>query len=92
MAHLDASSIAARSPHAPAEPTLLWALIRIMHSQSSRVRAIEISLITGAASTTIGSIATQANSHDLSQWIRNAVSVGDGKLAIPAAIKLVSPD
>jgi hypothetical protein len=71
------------------DPALLCALVC---SQSSRVSATEISRITGAANTTIGNIAIQATSHDPSQWIRNAVSVGDGKLAIPAAIKLVNPD
>jgi DNA-binding transcriptional regulator YdaS (Cro superfamily) len=61
------------------------------HSQSSRVSATEICRITGAANTTMGNIAVQATSHERSQWIRNVVSAGDGKLAIAAAIKLVSP-
>jgi hypothetical protein len=55
------------------------------------VSATEIASITGAANITTGNIATQAKSHDQSQWLRNPIVVGDEKLAIPAAIKLVSP-
>ena len=53
--------------------------------------ATEIALIAGAANTTTGNIAIQATSQDNSQWLKNSIGLGDGKLAIPAAIKLVSP-
>jgi hypothetical protein len=55
------------------------------------VSATEIALIAGAANTTTGNIAVHATSQDNSQWLKNTIRVGDGKLAIPAAIKLVSP-
>ena len=45
----------------------------------------------GAANTTTGNIAIQATSQDNNQWPTNSIGVGEGKLAIPAAIKLVSP-
>jgi hypothetical protein len=48
-------------------------------------------LIAGAANTTTGNITNQATSQDNSQWPTNSIGVGEGKLAIPAAIKLVSP-
>jgi hypothetical protein len=55
------------------------------------VSATEIDLIAGAANTTTGNIAIHATSQDNSQWLINSTAVGEGKLAIPAAIKLVSP-
>jgi hypothetical protein len=60
-------------------------------AHSSLVSAIEIALIAGAANTTAGNIATHATSQDSNQWLKNCTGFGDGKLAIPAAIKLVSP-
>jgi len=60
-------------------------------THSSLVSATEIALIAGAANTTAGNIATHATSQDHNQWLKNCVGLGDGKLAIPAAIKLVSP-
>jgi hypothetical protein len=58
---------------------------------SSVVSATEIALIAGAANTTAGNIATHAMSQENNQWLKNCIGLGDGKLAIPAAIKLVSP-
>jgi hypothetical protein len=55
------------------------------------VSETEIALIAGAANTTTGNIAIHATNEDDSQWKRNCAGFGDGKLAIPAAIKLVSP-
>jgi hypothetical protein len=55
------------------------------------VSAIEIAFIAGAANTTTGNIAIHATTQDNSQWLKNSTGVGDGKLAIPATIKLVSP-
>jgi len=55
------------------------------------VSAIESALIAGAAKTTTGNIAIHATSPDNSQCLKNPTRVGDGKLAMPAAIKLVSP-
>jgi hypothetical protein len=55
------------------------------------VSATEIALIAGAANTTTGNIAIHATSQDDNQWLKNCTGLGDGKLAIPAAIKLVSP-
>ena len=60
-------------------------------SAHSRVTATEIALIAGAANTTTGNIAIQATSQDKSQWPTNSIADGEGKLAIPAATKLVSP-
>jgi len=51
----------------------------------------ESALIAGAANTTTGNIAIHATNQDDSQLKRNCAGFGDGKLAIPAAIKLVSP-
>src|SRR6516225_4906018 len=59
---------------------------------SSRVRASASDLIAGAASRTIGNIVTQAISQDTSQCQKKLPVVTDGKLAMPAAIKHVSPD
>jgi hypothetical protein len=36
-------------------------------------------------------MAAHARSQDNSQWLKNSTGLGDGKLAIPAAIKHVSP-
>jgi hypothetical protein len=58
---------------------------------SSLVSATEIALIAGAANTTTGNIAIHATSQDNIQWLKNSTGLRDGKLAIPAAIKLVSP-
>jgi hypothetical protein len=55
------------------------------------VSATERALIAGAAKTTTGNIAIHATSPDNSQCLRNTGRVGDGKLAMPAAIKLVRP-
>jgi hypothetical protein len=55
------------------------------------VSATEIALIAGAANTTTGNIAIHATSQDDNQLLKNCTGLGDGKLAIPAAIKLVSP-
>jgi len=60
-------------------------------AHSSLVSATEIALIAGAANTTTGNIAIHATSQDDNQWLKNCTGLGDGKLAIPAAIKLVSP-
>ena len=60
-------------------------------AHSSLVSAAEIALIAGAANTTAGNIAAHATSQDSNQWLKNCTGFGDGKLAIPAAIKLVSP-
>jgi hypothetical protein len=59
---------------------------------SSRVRATASDLIAGAASRTIGNIVTQAINQDTSQCQKKLPVVSDGKLAMPAAIKHVSPD
>jgi hypothetical protein len=56
----------------------------------SLVRTTESALIAGAAKTTTGTIAIHATSPDKSQCLINPTRVGDGKLAMPAAIKLVS--
>lgn len=60
-------------------------------NHSSLVSETESALIAGAANTTTGNIAIQATNQDDSQWKKNCAGFGDGKLAIPAAIKLVSP-
>ena len=57
----------------------------------SLVSATESALIAGAAKTTTGNIAIHATSPDNSQCLKNPRRVGDGKLAIPVAIKLVRP-
>jgi hypothetical protein len=59
---------------------------------SSRVRASASDLIAGAASRTIGNIVTQAINQDTSQCQKKLPVVSDGKLAMPAATKHVSPD
>jgi hypothetical protein len=61
------------------------------HGGSSLVSGTESALIAGAAKTTTGNIAIHATSPDNSQCLKNPTTVGDGKLAMPAAIKLVSP-
>ena len=60
-------------------------------NHSSLVSETESALIAGAANTTAGNIATHAMSQENNQWLKNCIGLGDGKLAIPAAIKLVSP-
>jgi hypothetical protein len=59
---------------------------------SSRVRASANDLIAGSASRTIGNIVTQAINQDASQFQKKLPVARDGRLAIPAAIKHVSPD
>jgi hypothetical protein len=59
---------------------------------SSRVKISASDLIAGAASRTIGNIVTQAINQDTSQFQRKLPVARDGKLAMPAAIKHVSPD
>jgi hypothetical protein len=58
----------------------------------SCVNAIETVRMKGAARITTGIMTAQAISHDHIQWPKNCRTVADGKLAMPAAIKLVSPD
>ena len=58
---------------------------------SPLVRRKERDRITGAASTTTGNIVTHETTQDISQWARNWLTVTNGKLAIPAAIKHVKP-
>ena len=55
------------------------------------VRRKETNRIMGAASTTTGSIVTHEMTQDNSQCVMNWVIVTTGKLAIPAAIRHVSP-
>jgi hypothetical protein len=57
----------------------------------SRVRARATDLIAGAANRTTGNIVTQAINQDASQF-RKKLSVADGRLATPAAIRQVNPD
>jgi hypothetical protein len=64
---------------------------RANSAHSSLVSETESALIAGAANTTTGNIAIHATNQDDSQWKKNCAGFGDGKLAIPAAIKLVSP-
>ena len=59
---------------------------------SSRVSRNENARIAGAASSTMGSIAAQAISHDTIQCCMNSNADAAGKLAIPAAISEVRPD
>ena len=56
------------------------------------VRRSEAERIAGAASATTGSIIAQEMTHDSNQWVRNWLMVTSGKLAIPAAIRHMSPD
>ena len=55
------------------------------------VRRKETNRIVGAASMTTGSIVTHEMTQDNSQCVMNWVIVITGKLAIPAAIRHVSP-
>jgi hypothetical protein len=68
-----------------------WGVKNRHHVGSSLVSATESALIAGAAKTTTGNMAIHATSPDNSQCLKNPTRVGDGKLAMPAAIKLVSP-
>ena len=61
------------------------------HVGSSLVSAIESALIAGAAKTTTGNIAIHATKPDNSQCLKNPTKLDAGKLAMPAAIELVSP-
>src|SRR6516164_6842924 len=58
---------------------------------SPLVRRKETDRITGAASTTTGSIAAHEMTQDNSQWMKNRLIVTNGKLAIPAVIRHVNP-
>ena len=66
--------------------------LRTQALPSSRVSRSENARIAGAASSTIGSIAAQAISHETIQCCTNSDADGAGKLAIPAAISEVRPD
>src|SRR5579872_4069267 len=72
--------------------------MRAMHGRGvgtvgySCVNAIETVRMKGAARMTTGIMTAQAISHDHVQWPRNCRTVAEGKLAMPAAIRLVSPD
>ena len=68
---------------------LLWANSR-HHVGSSLVSATESALIAGAANTTTGNMAIHATSPDHSQCFKKPAREAEGKLAMPAAIKLVS--
>lgn len=59
---------------------------------SSLVKACAIDLIAGAAKSTIGTIATQAVSQDVSQSLISEASVATRKNAIAEAIADVMPD
>jgi hypothetical protein len=49
-------------------------------------------LIAGAASTTTGNMAAQAINQEVAQFCKKLPRASEGKLAMPAAIKDVSPD
>ena len=72
-------------PHLRPRPLQFW---RYLPSVSKS----ETERIAGAARTTTGSIIIHEMIHDIAQWVRNWPTVTTGKLAIPAAIRLVSPD
>jgi len=72
-----------------------WTFVCNCNSATGRysllVRRKETNRIVGAASTTTGSIVTHEMTQDNSQCVMNWVIVTTGKLAIPAAIRHVSP-
>jgi hypothetical protein len=78
------------SRHSLATECLLCCLAEVpeLRRYSPLVKRKETDRIMGAASTTTGSIAAQEIN---SQWMGNWLIVTKGKLAIPAAIRHVTP-